>query len=203
MRAQIRRIAVPVALVLALLVTLPALPVQADDGSANATYRGAVAGNATDAAVAHGAAQAPAGSGAGIAREGAPAGHGTLGIPSSEAARPSSGWGSYFQAIGILLLILGALYMGLWAMKRYGKLRGLGGKLGRQGLAVEGQFHLGPKKTLVVVRFLNKRLLLGVTDHQINLITEMEADDDATHTSDTSADFSSVLDEAGNTDSPS
>ena len=118
------------------------------------------------------------------------------------APLPSSGWGNYFQAIGILLLILGGLYMGIWALKRFGKLTALGGRLARSGVAVEGQFHLGPKKSLVVVRFLNKRLLLGVTDHQINLLTEMEAEHDPTNES-SASDFKAILEDADKQNSSS
>ncbi len=39
---------------------------------------------------------------------------------------------------------------------------------------------LGPKKSLVVVRFLNKRVLLGVTDQQITMLTELPTDEDHT-----------------------
>ncbi|UZP66228.1 flagellar biosynthetic protein FliO [Desulfovibrio mangrovi] len=119
-----------------------------------------------------------------------------------ELPLPSSGWGNYFQAVGVLLLILGGLYLGIWALKRFGKLHALGGRLSRHGVAVEGQFHLGPKKSLVVVRFLNKRLLLGVTDHQINLLTEMEAEHDPTNES-RAADFKAILEDADRQDTSS
>ena len=42
---------------------------------------------------------------------------------------------------------------------------------------MEAQLPLGPRKGLMVVRFLNKRLLLGVTEQQISLLTEEEASD--------------------------
>lgn len=163
----------------------------------NATFRAAVAHNATADGTA--AAAGPVGR---AVEEGVNAT--TLfssGTAPLEAAPQIMGWGGYFQAIGVLLLILGALYMGLWALKRFGKLRAMG-SLGRHGLAVEGQFHLGPKKSLVVVRFLNKRLLLGVTDHNINLLTETEADHDGTRESD-KADFRAILDKAGDGESSS
>ena len=37
---------------------------------------------------------------------------------------------------------------------------------------------LGPRRGVAVVRFLNKRLVLGVTDHSINLLHEVDDDDD-------------------------
>ncbi len=122
------------------------------------------------------------------------------GQPKPDVTPPPPGWGSYFQAIGVLLLVLGALYMGVWALKRFGKMQNFG-RQARNGLTVESQFHLGPKKSLVVVRFLNKRLLLGVTDQQINLVTEMEADD-PTSSTDTKP-FRDELDAAHRTGSSS
>ncbi len=184
----------------------PASPVAAD---AEGTFRAAVNGSAEVPAQQD--AQQKAGQGAPVPEPAT----GSAGSVASDmtvntttpgdtqtAPLPSSGWGNYFQAIGILLLILGGLYMGIWALKRFGKLTALGGRLARSGVAVEGQFHLGPKKSLVVVRFLNKRLLLGVTDHQINLLTEMEAEHDPTNES-SASDFKAILEDADKQNSSS
>ena len=51
----------------------------------------------------------------------------------------------------------------------------LSGALPRGALVREAQLPLGPRKGLMVVRFLNKRLLLGVTDQRITLLSEEEA----------------------------
>ena len=92
-------------------------------------------------------------------------------------ARPENlvSWGSYFQALAILCLIIAGLWAALWYLKRRGglKMLGLAGDL-----VIENRLPLGPKKNLLVVRFLNKRLLLGVTDQQITLLTELPAHDD-------------------------
>ncbi|SIN88691.1 flagellar protein FliO/FliZ [Halodesulfovibrio marinisediminis DSM 17456] len=113
------------------------------------------------------------------------------------------GWGSYIQSIGILLLLLGALYGLLWFVKKVGMNKGFRGKKGDQiTLNVEERFHLGPKKQLVVVRFLNKRLLLGVTDHQINLLSETEAEDDTSDSSD-SKEFKKIMGQLRDADSDS
>ena len=58
---------------------------------------------------------------------------------------------------------------------------------------MEAQMPLGPKKGLMVVRFLNKRLLLGVTEHQISLITEESAQDERPARS-----FQGIMDDVGN-----
>ncbi len=88
-------------------------------------------------------------------------------------------WGGYIQALGILAVLLGALWFGTWALRKYGKFNFLPrpGALPRGALVMEAQLPLGPRKGLMVVRFLNKRLLLGVTEQQISLLTEEEASD--------------------------
>jgi flagellar protein FliO/FliZ len=50
---------------------------------------------------------------------------------------------------------------------------------------------LGPKKNIVVVRFLNKRMVLGVTDASFNLLTEMDTGDDTDR-----KDFDKALEDA-------
>ena len=113
------------------------------------------------------------------------------------------GWGSYVQSIGILLLLLGGLYGLLWLVRKVGMNKGFRGKKGdKRTLDVEERFHLAPKKQLVVVRFLNKRLLLGVTDHQINLLSETEAEDDPSHSSD-SEEFKKFMGQLRDADSDS
>lgn len=87
---------------------------------------------------------------------------------------PVFSWSGYFEAIGIMLLLLGCLWLILWIIRRYGKLNFLpaAGALPRDALRMEAQLPLGPRKGLVVVRFLNERLLLGVTEHHITLLAE-------------------------------
>lgn len=86
-------------------------------------------------------------------------------------------WSGYFQAIGILCLLLAILWFAVWCIRKYGKFNFLPrpGALPRDSLVMEAQMPLGPRKGLMVVRFLNRRLLLGVTEHQISLITEEDA----------------------------
>ncbi len=87
--------------------------------------------------------------------------------------------GEFLQMMGWLCVILALLFVVLHLLKRYGHKAGLrvgGGK----DLKILGQVGLGPRKNLVVVRFLNKILVLGVTDTQINLVTEMTTDESTT-----------------------
>ena len=88
-------------------------------------------------------------------------------------------WGGYIQAIGILCLLLALFWFALWLVRRYGRFNFLPrpGALPRGALVMEAQMPLGPRKGLMVVRFLNTRLLLGVTEQQICLLKEEEVHD--------------------------
>lgn len=86
-------------------------------------------------------------------------------------------WSGYIQALGVLFLIVAALFLALWFLRRKGGLKML---TGQGDLYLESRLALGPKKYLFVVRFLNKRLLLGVTDQQITMLTELPNDEDDT-----------------------
>lgn len=101
--------------------------------------------------------------------------------PAAQAAVETTfSWGGYFQAIGALCLLLAALWAAVWLIRRYGKFNFIPrpGSLPRDALVMEAQLPLGPKRGLMVVRFLNKRLLLGVTEHRISLLTEEKADNE-------------------------
>ena len=105
----------------------------------------------------------------------------------------SFNWGSYVQAIGILFLLLALLWLLVWLVRRFGKFSFLPrpGSLPRGALSMEAQMPLGPRKGLMVVRFLNKRLLLGITDQQITLLSEEQVSLDSQKT-----DFQKVMETA-------
>jgi flagellar protein FliO/FliZ len=95
-----------------------------------------------------------------------------------------------------LLLILGLIFLALSLLKRYGLTARLQGRHSAT-LRVEERVVLGPRKQLVVVRFLNKLLVLGVTDSGINLIAEHQSDHETT------PDFQTALDQESREDTPS
>lgn len=99
----------------------------------------------------------------------------------------SFSWGGYFQAIGVLLFLLGLLFVGLWLMRKYGKFSFIPNPsaLPKNALCLETQIALGPRKSLSVVRYLDKRLLLGVTEQQITLLSESRVNSDTDDTDDT------------------
>lgn len=84
-------------------------------------------------------------------------------------------WGGYLQMLGSVFLLLAILFLAFYLLKKYGPRAGLG-VFNRGDLKMEAQLPLGPKRSVVVVRFLNKRLVVGVTETQINLLTTMEVD---------------------------
>lgn len=80
-------------------------------------------------------------------------------------------WGGYFQALALLCLVLAALWALLWFFKRRG---GLGGFMlsGSPVMRIESRLALGPKKWIIVTRYLDRRLVIGVTDQAISLLAE-------------------------------
>ncbi len=123
-----------------------------------------------------------------------------IATPPDSLGQPVFSWGGYFQALGILCLLLAALWFGVWLLRRYGKFNFIPrpGSLPKNALVMEAQMSLGPRKGLMVVRFLNRRLLLGVTDHQITYITEESAQDGRQK-----SDFQGIMEQARNSSADS
>lgn len=84
--------------------------------------------------------------------------------------------------IGLLLALVGALVLALWAFKRYGAK--LGFDPGRGLLEPKARMPLGGNRSVVVVRFLNKLLVLGVTDHAVTKLAETPFDHADPHSQD-------------------
>ncbi len=93
-----------------------------------------------------------------------------------------------------LFIILGLILLGFYLLKRYGHKAGLGMGSGNR-LKIMEALSLGPKKSVIVVRFLNKDLVLGVTDSNINLLTENQVDEQGDQ------DFSEILSQKTDMDS--
>lgn len=99
-------------------------------------------------------------------------------MPDPNTALPATDLGSAWMTMaGGLFIILALLFVGVWLLKRYGPKAGLG-MFQRGDLKLEGQLGLGPKKSIAVVRFLNKVMVLGVTDSRITLLTEIDENND-------------------------
>ena len=150
------------------MASLPILLAAADGGLAGSAVRGTVEG------AAGGAVGSSVGGTVGSVAQGAAT---AVAEPAAALGHSSFSWGSYIQAVGILFLLVALLWLVVWVVRRFGKFNFLPrpGALPKGALVMEAQLPLGPRKGLMVVRFLNRRLLLGVTDQHITLLTEEQA----------------------------
>ena len=80
-----------------------------------------------------------------------------------------------FRTFIALGLVLGLVFLAMLGIKRLMSFQ----SRGRQGVAIHvlGSLMMGPKKGLYIVHIEGRRLVLGVTDHQISLLTELEPGD--------------------------
>ncbi len=85
------------------------------------------------------------------------------------------GWRKYFQAVGTMLFLLLVLWYVLKIVRKYGNGRFLPAQklLPKDSMYIEGQLSLGPNKCITIVKVLDKRLVIGVTEKNITLLTEM------------------------------
>lgn len=98
-------------------------------------------------------------------------------MPDTAAPLATTDYGLASAAVQMalaLVVILAVILAAYWVLRRVGPKFGLGPG-GRGGmLRLVAHLALGPRKSIIVVRFLNKDLVLGVTDHSITLLTEGE-----------------------------
>lgn len=92
------------------------------------------------------------------------------------------------KMVGGLFLVLALLFVLLHLLKRYGHKAGLTRHF-TADLKLVGQLALGPRRSVVVVRYLKKDMVLGVTDTSITLLTE-------THHDQEQAEFSKHLEQS-------
>lgn len=97
--------------------------------------------------------------------------------PGGDPAVPTSARGSFTGAvvkmISALAVVVICVYFGLYLLKRLtGKRSGAG--LKNDVLEVLQTTHLGPHKTISLVKIGNRAVLVGVTDQQISPITELD-----------------------------
>ena len=77
---------------------------------------------------------------------------------------------------GYLFLLLGVIFLAYWLLKRFGVPGAL--TSGRGGPRLLSRLMLGNRQSVAVVRYRDKDLLLGVTEHNITLLSEAGADPD-------------------------
>ncbi|MDR2604111.1 MAG: flagellar biosynthetic protein FliO [Desulfovibrio sp.] len=93
------------------------------------------------------------------------------------AAEAAWSWSGYFEALALICFLLALL----WLLTRFlVKRGGAPGLLASgRGLYVESRLSLGPKKWILLLRCLDRRLLIGVTDHAVTVLAELEAENGA------------------------
>lgn len=80
-----------------------------------------------------------------------------------------NGFGLLLRTVGALLLILGLLVVGVWAMRRMGNPR-LGLPDSKTPFTVLSTTSIGDKQSVSAVRFGNRILLLGATGNSIRVL---------------------------------
>lgn len=73
----------------------------------------------------------------------------------------------------MMFVVLAAIPLVLWALKRLQTIRPAGG--GALPMQVAAQLALGPRERVVMLRVGDRQLLLGVTPQQITLLADDEA----------------------------
>ncbi|MCC6138111.1 MAG: flagellar biosynthetic protein FliO [Bdellovibrionaceae bacterium] len=118
-------------------------------------------------------------------------------LNTKKAAAPTSGMPSLKRIAGgffvIAILIVSALFV-----TRKMKSKKAGAAFNHDSITVISQKYLGPKRNLVLIRVTGEYLLLGVTDHNISLIKNLNVVDDEIPEL-TGKDFTEVLEKKENT----
>jgi flagellar biosynthetic protein FliO len=88
--------------------------------------------------------------------------------------------GLLLRTVGALLLIVGLIVAVSWGMKRFAGARFGAPKEDAPQLALLNSLSLGDKRSLAVIRFGSRTLLVGSTAQNVTLLAEDEIDDFAT-----------------------
>jgi flagellar biosynthetic protein FliO len=75
--------------------------------------------------------------------------------------------------ISMVLIVIGLLVLFMHFLRKY-LYKPIGGPAAGGQFQVVRQFHLGPRKSVALVRFAGKLLLLGVTESAINTLAEID-----------------------------
>jgi flagellar protein FliO/FliZ len=77
---------------------------------------------------------------------------------------------------GYLFLLLGVIFLAYYLLKRFGVPGAL--TSGRGAPRLLSRLMLGNRQSVAVIRYRDKDLLLGVTEDNITLLSESQADED-------------------------
>ncbi len=79
--------------------------------------------------------------------------------------------------VSMVLIVMGLLVLFLHFLRKF-LFKPLGGGISGEQFRVIRQFHLGPKKSVTLVRLADRLLLLGVTDSTITTLAEIDDPDE-------------------------
>lgn len=83
---------------------------------------------------------------------------------------------STFKMISALVVVLVCIYLGVYFLKKLmGRRSAANGR--NNLLQVLESAYVGPKKTVSLVRVADRSVLIGVTDNQISILTELDAEE--------------------------
>lgn len=83
---------------------------------------------------------------------------------------------SLWKAVGYTALILGLIIGIAWAARKYGGDRF--SQTSTPDIEIVGRKYLNPKQSLAIVRVRGKELLLGISDHSIQLLSSLDTDEE-------------------------
>lgn len=92
-------------------------------------------------------------------------------MPQTFSALPAIG-----KMIGALVVVLLLMYATFQILKRVSGGKMVGAK-GKRSLEVIEATHLAPKKSVALVRVGDRAVMVGVTDHQITLLSELSSEE--------------------------
>lgn len=95
----------------------------------------------------------------------------TQDAPLTFAQSPLSGLPSITQVVVVILFVSILIYVTLKYLNSRGLLKPLG--LKKKMMQVVERLYLGPNRSLFIVRVGEKLHLIGVTDHSINLLSNL------------------------------
>ncbi len=83
-----------------------------------------------------------------------------------KASTPESSMGRLVWVMGVMILVAGGAY---FFARKYGR----PGQSQQTQIKILTQYYVGPKKSLAIVRVAGESMLVGITDHSINLIKSL------------------------------
>jgi flagellar protein FliO/FliZ len=95
--------------------------------------------------------------------------------------QPPSASGLLVRTLGALLLIIGLIVAAGWGIKRFGGARFGNAKEKAPGLSILNSVSLGERRSLMIVRYGDRTLLLGSTAQSVTLLAEDETEDFEAH----------------------